>query len=86
MDANQIDWPAYEGKTMTVKEIIEAYLKENGYDGLFSQFAGCCCPVGGIENGGDCLCVDCVPGYRVPCECEDEDAFYIVPDKPEVQP
>lgn len=58
----------------TVKEIIEEYLKKNGYDGLYNADGncGCClddlCPCGieGIEN--------CKVGYKRPYNPEtDED-------------
>ena len=60
---------------ITVKSIIEDYLREHGFDGLF--------------NPGECSCrmddlflcetaqTDCMPGYLMPCpggdECDCED-------------
>jgi hypothetical protein len=57
---------------MTVKEIIEKYLKDNGYVGLYCD--ECCCD---IENLMCCTGFydsgprsDCMPGYK--CECDPE--------------
>ena len=50
---------------MIVREIIEHYLKEHGYDGLVGDECGCF---------GDDICpcddntMDCVPGYKVPAD------------------
>ena len=50
---------------MTVTEIVKKYLKENGYDGLYSEDCGCevddlapCCEYG----------MECESGYRLPCD------------------
>jgi len=51
----------------TVKEIVEKYLQENGYDGLFNSSGECACKIGdlipcwseGLEN--------CRAGHLVPC-------------------
>ena len=64
-----------------VSQIIEKWLKENGYDGLWSEECGC-------EIGALCPCccsesvLSCEPGYKRPCpkECGDHD-FHIGPDK-----
>jgi hypothetical protein len=78
---------------MTVKEIIAAYLKENGYDGLC--WDGCGCVVKDIcLTNEDCLM--CVPAYRyqyvngaecpndsdcdAPCELHDDDGFVMLPE------
>ena len=45
---------------MTAREIIENYLKQNGFDGLFCD--GCGCEVGHISCGYiEC---ECMPGYK----------------------
>ena len=51
---------------MNAKEIIEKHLKENGYDGLYSENCGC-----QISNLMPC-CIgeemfDCEAGYKIPC-------------------
>ena len=52
---------------MTVREIIEKYLKENEFDGLCGDDCGC-----PIDDLMPCMCDSmdsCVPGYKVPCDC-----------------
>ena len=52
----------------TIKEIIEGYLEEKSYDGLFNGDGQCACVKGDLFP-----CVDyfanCEPGYRGPCTC-----------------
>jgi hypothetical protein len=48
---------------MTVREIIEAYLKEHGYDGLCDDECGC-----SIDDLMECCSGFCEPGYKVPCD------------------
>lgn len=70
---------------MTVKEIIEAYLKEHGYDGLCGCECGC-----SLDELMECSETDtylCEPGYKIPCDpktCQaDGDCdFHIGPNKP----
>ena len=48
---------------MNVKEIIEQYLKTNGFDGLCIDECGC-----GLGDLAPCdLPLDCVPAYRHIC-------------------
>lgn len=49
---------------MNCKEIIEKYLKDNGYDGLIEKEEGCGC---GLDNLIPCdsYCLYCEPGYKV---------------------
>ena len=75
---------------MTVQEIIIKYLKENGYDGLYSEECGCriddlipCC-------AGEWL-ASCEAGYKVPCDPEtcpaDGDCeWHIGPKPPTIVP
>ena len=54
---------------MDVKDIIEAWLKENGYDGLYGE--ECACRIDDLmpcEEPG----TDCEAGYEGPCDgtCE----------------
>lgn len=57
---------------MTVKSIIEKYLRDNGYDGLYSDDYECGCEVDDLmpcEEPG----IECRPGYKGPClaaDCE----------------
>ena len=65
---NQKNQKEKEGQKMTVKEILDEWLPEHGYDGLYNQ--NCCngCRVGSLCKVGDILnCSvnvrDCKPGY-----------------------
>lgn len=64
-----------KGDGITVKEIIENYLRTNGFNGLYKSDEGCACELNDL-----CLCgfyespVDCKPGYKRLCEtCKEED-------------
>lgn len=46
---------------ITVIEIVEKFLKENGYAGL--AHGECGCEIGDIRACGECLCY-CEPGYK----------------------
>ena len=52
----------------TLKSIVAAYLRANGYDGLYNEDCGCLLaddlmPCRQEEIG------ECRPGYRGPCTC-----------------
>jgi len=49
---------------MTVSEIIEKYLKENGYDGLYNLNGECGCEIDDLIPCMD-YCGDCKPGYKI---------------------
>jgi hypothetical protein len=54
---------------MNVREIIEEYLKDNGYGGLVCDEIPCGCVLGDLEPGGDCMCGDvCEAGYVHYCD------------------
>lgn len=60
---------------MTVHDIVKAYLKANGYDGLCREDCGC-----GIDDLNTCAMAeaedipgDCVPAYKRPATQEDYD-------------
>ena len=67
---------------MNVREILELWLIDHGYDGLTNDECGCI--VGELmpcdEGGIGC----CSPGYRWPCECGQGCDFHISREKPEV--
>jgi len=77
---------------MTVLEIVEKYLRDNGYDGLCSDDCGC-----DLEDlascGGESL-ANCEPGYKSPCpgpeDCEHFDPAiphdHIGAEKPKEKP
>lgn len=51
---------------MTVKEIVEKYLRDNGYEGLAGDDCGC-----GLDDLAPCdngFPSECVPAYRVMCD------------------
>jgi len=51
---------------MTVKEIVENWLKENGYDGLLDDCDDCECKLADGSIMSHCDedgCGDCEPGY-----------------------
>jgi len=50
---------------MTVKEIIEAYLREHGYDGIYAPEDECGCHLGDLFPCGG-TGEDCIAGYLLP--------------------
>ncbi len=56
---------------MTIKEIVDQYLKANGYDGLVDFMGGCSCNLddGLMPCDLDCI-AGCSAGYKVPCNPE----------------
>jgi hypothetical protein len=74
---------------MTIKEIIEKHLRDNGFDGLFNADGECGCELDDlVPCGGECGLLECEPGYkRKPAGGEDPDReFFIGPDKPGAEP
>lgn len=68
---------------MNVREIVEQYLKENGYDGLYYSDVSCGCRIGDLQPC-DGPCQDCIAGYKrsVPM---DHNADYWIGPKTEAQ-
>lgn len=70
---------------MTVRDIVAAWLKEHGYDGLFADECGCT-----VDDLMPCseTYFNCEAGYKNPCpgpeDCpaEGDCAFHIGPRKP----
>jgi len=73
---------------MTGRQILIAWLKEHGYDGLYG-YGSCACLIDDL-----CPCdsegvLNCEPGYKVPCprnggcECDedDPDAWHVQAEK-----
>ena len=54
---------------MNCKEIVEKYLKDNGYDGIAGEECGCV--IGDLMPCGE-FGYDCVPGYIAPCPGPEE--------------
>jgi hypothetical protein len=53
---------------VTVREIVQEYLKKNGYDGLHShaednRYAGCGCGIDDLMMDCGFQCDDCEPAY-----------------------
>lgn len=63
----------------TVEAIIERWLKENGFDGLYQQ-GECSCLAGNLVP-----CMEdsfgCDPGVKMPCDCGEGCGFHIGPKK-----
>lgn len=51
----------------TIIEIIEAALRESGYDGLYSEDGECACRIGDLIPY-DCVSAECRPGVVGPCD------------------
>lgn len=58
---------------MTVIEMVAEYLKQNGYDGLYSDDGECACEIGDIAPCNT-IGEQCHAGYRY--WCEDADCEY----------
>lgn len=66
---------------MTVKGIVQKYLKENGYDGLCNYEPMCGCVINDLMPCGE-DCSSCTPGHKEKPTSENfED--YCIEDNPE---
>ncbi len=66
------------GKEVEIKGIIEAYLKENGFDGLYNQEMECGCELSDLMDC-DGPSPFCIGGYkRKPNEDEDQDFLWVI--------
>lgn len=65
----------------TVQEIVEKFLRENGFDGLFCEDLDCACNLEDLITCQD-DCHECEAGYNVPCEDTSEYNFCIGRKKP----
>ena len=61
---------------MTVLQIVEKYLKDNGYDGLYETDSECACGISDLQPCGEAF-HDCVAGYAFPCTCGDHHDYHI---------
>ena len=52
----------------TVREIVKEYLKQNNYDGLFSEYCGC--TIDDLFPCCDATIYDCAAGYKIKCDPE----------------
>ena len=66
---------------MEVEKIVEAWLKDHGYDGLFSSDGECGCVIGELAP---CMEIkgDCCAGYQAPCDPMAGFDFVIQAEKP----
>jgi hypothetical protein len=61
---------------MNVKEIVQKYLADNGYDGIWNADGECCCGATGLficEGNPE----ECIPGVKKPCDCGEGCDFHI---------
>lgn len=66
---------------MNVKQIIETYLKENGFDGLFNTDGECACLIGDFMPCG-MVSDECEAGYKKDCDCEGQTCnFHVTAEK-----
>jgi len=81
-DGHCMHTPLYEtkiiGGNMNVREIIENWLKENGYDGLYYPDE-CACTIHDLMPCHGSQACDCEPGYEHPGD--EESPFYIKKEK-----
>lgn len=71
---------------MTVKDIVEKYLKDNKFDGLYSSFGDCGCQLDDLMPCCSEGIEQCEPGYKTKCNPEECPAdgncnWHISPDK-----
>lgn len=62
---------------MTVREILTEYLRQHGYDGLYSP-GECGCSLDELAPCGG-LSLDCEAGVKVPCDCGGNCDWHIGP-------
>ena len=68
-----------------VKSIVKQYLRKNNFDGLCHIDGECACDLSDLAPC-DHISLDCEPGYKLPCECEEEHLFHITTKKPSASP
>jgi hypothetical protein len=61
----------------TIKEVVERYLLDNEYDGLYNERGECACFIDDLMPCG-CDCESCIAGYKF--ECQNCDFFGISSD------
>lgn len=70
---------------VNVASIVRAWLKEHGYDGLYSPSEECGCGVDDLFPCGYCQEGECMPAYRYPDPEGELDLVY-GPEKPKETP
>ena len=70
-----------------VRDILKAWLKEHGYDGLYNEECGC--EVDDLSPG-DCMTTHCTAGYKVDydgaCPCGEGCDFHIQKSREKQEP
>ena len=56
---------------MDVKDVLEKWLGENGYDGLVNTEGPCGCSIGDDFIECDALCPECEPAYKHKANCKE---------------
>ena len=71
----------YDVEIITGYGIIKKYLRKHGYDGLCMEECGC-----GLDDfaPADCVTNECIPAYKVKCDCGDCFGSVFSPDKKEI--
>ena len=68
---------------MEIRDIVEIWLKTNGYSGLFNGSADCACSLKDLMPC-DCPCTDCEAGYLTEESGDDgEESFRVSRTKSE---
>ena len=62
---------------MTLRKLTIAYLTGYDFDGLFDESEDCACLTGDLMpcNAPN---PNCEPGYKAPCDCDEEHAWHVV--------
>lgn len=71
---------AMQARPNTVREILKAWLKEHGFDGILNADAPCGCSVDDLFPC-DGPCDRCEPGYKVPCDCGEGHDWHIASER-----
>lgn len=61
----------------TVQDALEEYLSAAGYDGMFCPLESCSCVVGNLAPCNVLEPLECMPGHKLVCKCEEEHEFHI---------
>ncbi len=62
-------------KIPSVTDIVNGYLEQHGFDGLFYPDE-CSCEKGDLAPCGN-IGGDCTPGHKLPCDCGEDCDFHI---------
>jgi len=70
---------------ITASDIVEEYLREHKFDGLFHEDGGCGCLLEDLNPCGH-IGAECHPGYKVKCRCGDDCDFDVAATPDPVEP